>query len=153
MDKQKQLSRTQILRNIPVDLRIEIIENEFRKDFTESEKANIAEILKPYFQKQSKQGQRNDIKKTVVKPAIPNKLKKDIPPETVNQKIAKVLGESDETVRKRNIVFKDIDQDTKKSLDSGEKSLNSVFQKTVAAINAKKTDSTTTSRKIQSYCN
>ena len=49
-------SRLELLRNLPQDLRIEIVENEFRKDFTESEKAAIARKLTPYFRHQSRQG-------------------------------------------------------------------------------------------------
>lgn len=118
---------------------MEIAPNEFRKDFTESEKESIAILLKPYFKEQSKQGNRNDLEKTnnSNKQTNPKDLVK-VSPESVNQKIAKVLGESDETVRKRGIVFENIDENTRKSLDCGEKSLNSVYQKTVAAINAKK---------------
>ena len=130
-------SRLELLKCIPFDLRVEILENEMRKDFTESEKAYVAEILKPYFQKQTKQGNRNDIKKT--KSTSPNMLVK-VKPETVNEKIAKVLGESDENVRRREIVFEKINKDAKKDLDSGKKTLNSLYQRTIAGQNASRPD-------------
>jgi len=130
-------SRLDLIKNLPYDQQIEIVEND-KKNWTESEKESIAVLLKPYFKEQSNQGIRTDLKNADKQITSAKHLVKVVTPESVNQKIAKVLGESDETVRKRNIVFEDIDKDTRKSLDSGKKSLNSVFQKTVAANNAKK---------------
>ena len=126
-------SRLELLEKLPFQLQIEIAENMFRKNSTESEKAEIQKLLRPYFQKQSKQGERSDLQTT--KTTIPNMLVK-VEPESVNEKIAKVFGESDENVRRREIVFEKIDEDTKKELDSGKKTLNSVYQKTIARQNA-----------------
>ncbi len=126
------LSRSEILRNVPYDLKIEIIENEFRKDFTESEKADFAERIRPYLKEHTHQGKRTDLKNTTLS------KDSDHTSESVNEKIGKILKESGETVRKRAKVFENIDNDTKKSLDSGEKSLHSAYTKNMAVENAKK---------------
>lgn len=129
MNKQ---SQSDILRDVPYDLRIEIIENEFRKDFTESEKADFAERIRPYLKEQTNQGMRTDLNKPTLQ-----HLEK-ISPESVNEKIGKILRESGETVRKRAKVFEDIDSDTRQSLDTKKKSLHSAYTKSVATENAKK---------------
>lgn len=126
--QQQHSSRLALLANVPYDLRIEIIENELRKDFTESEKAAIAEKLKPHFRKETNRGKRTDIKND--KPTSANMLA-EVKPMNVDEKIGKILGESDENVRRREIVFKKIDDDTKKQLDSGQKSLNSAYKDTI----------------------
>jgi len=104
------------------DLRLEVMENIMRKDFTESEKAHIADLLRPHIKKQSKQGSHNQLSKS----------KHDT---SVNAKIGFVLGDSEETIRKREKVFKNIDEKTKKALDSGEKSLNSLHTQIVIKEN------------------
>ena len=128
-------SRLEILKQVPYDLKIEIIENEFRKDFTESEKASFAEKIKPYLKKQMNPGKRTDLIKSTSDKSLSEVT------DRVNEKIGNILNESKETVRKRSKVFENIDQNTKKALDSGEKSLHSVYQKTIAARNAKKPSS------------
>jgi len=127
-------SRLELLDNIPDDLRIEIIENEFRKDFTDSEKASIADWIKPYLKEQTNQGNRTDLVNT---PTSTKHLVK-VNPESVNQKIAKIFDESHETVRKRTKVFEDISEDTKNALDSGEMSLNSAYKKKIIIENESK---------------
>ena len=137
MNKSNISSRLELLDPLPFQVQIEIAENMFRKNLTESEKAEVQKLLRPYFEKQSKQGNRSDIKK--IKSTSPNMLVK-VEHESVNEKIAKVLGESDENVRKREIVFKKINKDAKKDLDSGKKTLNSVYQRTIAGQNASRPD-------------
>ena len=44
-------SRLDLIKSLPYDLQIEIVENEFRKSWTESEKADIAIILKKQLEK------------------------------------------------------------------------------------------------------
>ena len=152
-------SKTQLLRDVPYDLRIEIIENEFSKDFTESEKAQFAEKIKPYIKKHMEQGKRTDLIKSPPPSDVasttsnsvgarntdsnssarpPNKHSKQNKPERVDDKIGEILNESGETVRKRAKVFENIDDDTKKQLDSKEKSLNSAYQKIIAKENTEK---------------
>lgn len=135
MNKPSIFSRLELLEKLPFSLQIEIAENMFRKDSTESKKYDIQKLLKPYLQKQTNQGSRTDMKETQT--TSTNMLAK-VESESVNEKIGKILGESDENVRRREIVFEGIDEDVKKSLDSGEKSLHSVYQKTITAENASK---------------
>ena len=91
----QQPSRLELLRGLPQDLRIEIVENEFRKDFTESEKAAIAQKLTPYFRCQSRQGQRTDL---VQKPTL-GADQPQVAHMRVSEKIGRVLGESSDTVK------------------------------------------------------
>ena len=127
-------SRTELLKHIPYDLKIEISENEFDKGFTESEKAKFAKLIKPYLKEQTNQGKRTDLEhSTLSKPLA------KVKPESVDDKIGKILNESGETVRKRAKVFENIDKDTRESLDSKKKSLHSIYQKVIAKENAEKT--------------
>jgi len=125
----KQPSRLELLKNVPEDLRVEIIENEFREDFSESEKEALSIRLKPYLKEQTNQGKRTDLETTSTKSLV------KVSPESVNQKIGKILKESDETIRKRSKVFEDINEDTKKALDSGETTLNSEYKKKIIIEN------------------
>ena len=165
----EKISRIELLKGLPHDMQVEIVENMARKDFTESEKASIQNLLRKEFEKNTNQGKRNDMPKIDVdhmvdpkaigqKPEggnnpryeeIPKEreLKKpkgiegrtlgDIAKEAgrTDEKIGAILGESDEQVRKRDKVFDNIDDKTKEDLDSGKKSLNSAYQKTVATQN------------------
>ncbi len=120
-------------RGVPYDAIIEIEENDARKDFTQSEKAKIAEIMRPHFKNHTNQGKRSDLEQL-----ISDESSAKTRTESVDDKIGKILNESGETVRKRTKVFENIDEDTKKALDSGKKSLHSAYQKTVARENAEK---------------
>ena len=115
-------SRLELLKSLPKDLQIEIAENIFRKNFTESEKAEIQSLLKRHFSVQTDQGRRSDTSF--------NKDNQDMQTESgaTNEKIARVLGESRETVRKRDKVFEgDLPAETVKALDDGKRSLHSVW--------------------------
>ncbi len=127
-------SRIKLLSGLPYDLRIEITENEFRKDFTESEKAAIAEKLKPYFKKESNRGMRTDLQKMPTSDTNMSKVSHGTD-EKIDEKIGRILDESREKIRKRSRVFEDIDEDTKSQLDSGAKSLNSAYQETIQKQN------------------
>ncbi len=129
----KKLSRTELLKNVPYPLRIEIIENEFRIDLSESDKADLAERIRPYLKDQTKPGRRTDLEKSTSGKHLP-----EVAPERVNEKIGKILKESKETVRKRDKVFESVDEDMKNDLNSGAKSLHSAYQQTVARQNATK---------------
>ena len=50
MNKSNISSRLELLDKLPFQIQIEIAENMFRKDSTESEKAEIQKLLKPYFE-------------------------------------------------------------------------------------------------------
>ena len=114
-------SRLDLLKKLPDDVQIEIAENFFRKDFTESEKANIQALLKKGFSDNNVQGRRSDVSF--------NKEHRDMEMQgrTVD-KIAKVFGESRETVRKRDHVFQgSVPKEVVKELDDGKRSLHSVW--------------------------
>ena len=117
-------NRLDILESLPGDLQIEIVENMFRKDLTESEKAEIQNILKTHLSKHTQQGKRNDLTLGKNMPEVDGR---------VNNQISEMLGESKENVRKRDIVYKAIDEgvideETKQELDAGSKSLHSAYK-------------------------
>ena len=114
-------SRLDLLKNLPQDQQLEIAENFFRKDFTESEKAYIQKLLKKEFADQTSQGRRSDVSF--------NKEYDDVPMSgKTNEKIARVLGESRENVRKRDHVFSgSLPKETVRALDDGKRSLHSVW--------------------------
>ena len=122
-----ELSSNEILQKykIPRDLRIEISENLYRKQFTESEKQSLAEILKPYMKEKTKPGKRTDLE--TKDSTLPN--------ERVNESIGKILGESKETVRRRDKVFQDITDDDIRQLDEGKKSITSAYHDVVEREN------------------
>ena len=131
-------TRLDLLRDVPFDLRVEILENQMQKDPTESEKATIAQILKPHLRKQNQQGKRTDLLKKNTSSTLPDMSDKVTRNENVSEKIGRILGESGDNVRRREMVFKNADAKTKRSLDTGEIKLNTVYQKIVAAKNVKK---------------
>ena len=114
-------SRLDLLKRLPRDVQVEIAENFFRKDLTESEKAKIQKLLREKLSNKTVQGRRSDVSF--------NKEYQDLEDAgATNTKIARVLGESRETVRKRDHVFKDdLPEDTAKALDGGKRSLHSVW--------------------------
>ena len=115
-------SRLELLKSLPKDLQIEIVENVMRKDFTESEKAYIQTLLRKELSDQTDQGRRSDTSF--------NKEHQDTYAESgaTNEKIARVLGESRENVRKREHVFGgSLPKETVKALDDGKRSLHSVW--------------------------
>ena len=140
---------TELLKTLSFDMQIEIIENEYHKDWTESEKAEIQAILKKHFEKQKKPGRRTDLhhltydkRLSEVVPEQASRTASSTPAKEetrINTKIGEVLGESYETVRKREKVFENIDEDTKKLLDTKKTSLHGAYQKAIERENAKKT--------------
>ncbi len=131
-------SRLDLIRGLPFDLQIEIVENEFRKEWTESEKYEIAQILRKQLEKTKEQGKRTDLASPTFAKHLAKVIKNNSDNYRINEEIGKVFKESHETIRKRDKVFEAIDDTTKKALDSGEKSLHSTYQKTISKENAKK---------------
>jgi len=85
----KDFSRLDLIRTIQYDLQIEIVENEFRENWTQSEKADIAKILKKQLQKQKTPGKRTDLIQSTS-----DKHLSEVPDNNrVNQQIGKVFGD------------------------------------------------------------
>lgn len=122
-----------LLKLLPYDQQIEIVENEFRKEWTEGEKYEIAQILRKQLEKTKTPGKRTDLESTSDKRLTEVNIS-----SRINEKIGKVFNESHETVRKRDKVFKNIDEKTKEALNSGKKSLNSLHNKIVIKENREK---------------
>jgi len=137
-------SRLDLIKSLPYDQQIEIVEND-KKNWTESEKYEIAEILRKQLEKTKSPGKRTDLISTATTTTSDKHLsevtKDNQASSRINEEIGKVINESYETVRKRDKVFKNIDEKTKKALDSGEKSLNSLHTKIVIKENREKPSS------------
>ena len=88
-----------VLKRLPIELHAELAENVLRKDFTESEKAEIQKRLIQEFSKPEykEQGRRTDLTctKEFVQVEAPKRR------ENATQKVAKLFGESEPTTRKR----------------------------------------------------
>jgi len=96
----KDNSISELLKLLPYDQQIEISENEFRKPWTESEKADIQKILRTQLEKQKTPGRRTDLKQenptSVMRVA-------EVKSKRINQEIGKFFRESHDKVRKRDI--------------------------------------------------
>jgi hypothetical protein len=121
------ISDLEIIQKLPYDMQIELCENEYRKDWTQSEKAKIQKILREILQKDATPGKRTDL--TVSTSA--KHLAQVTPKNTrINSQIGKLFNESHETVRKRDHVFDEISkypkkyQTIKESLDLGKSSIS-----------------------------
>ncbi len=122
-----------ILKLLPNDLRVEIITNTCRKDWTESEKAKLQNILRSYLEKSKTPGKRNDLKKRNSATSAKDLAQVKKTDSRINTQIGNVLGDSHETVRKRDEVFKEIGKNPKKygklkkNLESGKTSVSTAY--------------------------
>jgi len=118
------ITELEIIQKLPLEKQYELIENS-RKDWTESEKAKIQELLRNVLEKQKTPGARTDL--TSAKHLAQVKKPKD---GRVDAQIGKILGDSHETVRKRSKIFDEINKnpakwtELKESLDSNKVSIS-----------------------------
>jgi len=128
------LSELDVIQKLPYDLQIELSENEYRKDWTQSEKAYIQKILRKLLQKETHPGARTDLVTTSAKHLTQVTPHKDT---RINSQIGKLFGESHETVRKRDQIFDEINkypkkyEHIKKSIDSGKSSISTAYTKII----------------------
>ena len=87
---------------LPIELRAQIAENVIRKDFTQSELAAVQETVIAYLSKQQKanQGHRTDLEEATCT-EIAVQVEKPSRRTNTTEKVAKMFGESERTVRKR----------------------------------------------------
>ena len=103
------LSYSEIIKKLPYDKQIEIVENTSRKKWTQEEIANIQQILKEQLEKEKTPRKKTDLTSdrhlTEVDP------KKDI---RINSKIGKLFRKSHATVGKRAEIYDEIKKNPQK---------------------------------------
>lgn len=126
------MSELEIIQKLPYDLQIELVENKFRKDWTQSEKAEIQKLLREQLQKGKTPGARTDLKETTTSA---KHLTQVNPKDTrVNSQIGKLFKESNETVRKRDEIYDEIKKNPHKyrtikdSLESGKTTISTAHK-------------------------
>ena len=86
----------ELMATLPLSLRVEIGENTNRKDFTESELADIQRRLIDLLSSQKNQGRRNDLSCTEHSVQVKPARRKN-----TTEEVAKHFGESERTLRGR----------------------------------------------------
>ena len=102
----------ELIRQLPLALRIELEENLLRKDFTQQELASIQKRLISEFGEHKEQGKRTDLGDGTC-----TELSVQVVPirrENVTEKVAKIFGESERTVRNRLEVVEAAEKEPKK---------------------------------------
>lgn len=112
-----------LLRYLPIDIRMEIEENVMRKEFNQLELASIQRLLLDYFQQHNKQGRPSKDKKVEIFPPLDGKSR-DI--------VGSLFDESGKTVEKRMAVVDAAEENPEKYGDlvetMDEKSVNAAHK-------------------------
>ena len=117
----KDNSISELLKLLSYDQQIEISENEFRKPWTESEKAEIQKILRTQLEKQKTPGKRTDLEQ---KNSTSDTRMAEVSSKRINHEIGKIFRESHDKVRKRDKIFEHNDPEIIKKIEQGKLTIN-----------------------------